>query len=111
MAGDCEQYFLAHDQAIKEHKIDIENLYKLLDGLPQKVEMVIEILKEIKEQNNKNDEKYISKDVFMVVIETFKQEVQDYKDFKKYVYGSIIVGAGTFIMFLLNLILKLKGVG
>ena len=102
----CEQYFMAHDEAIKQSKVDIDQLYKLLNGLPNDMKNVMDILKEIKEQINKSDEKYVSKEVVKITMDSLKQEIEKLQRFQIWVYTSLILGAGSFILFLFNLLTK-----
>ena len=102
-----EDKCIAHDEAIKRNTEDISVLYKLLNGLPQKVENMIDILREIKEQNQKIDEKYISKEVLNVITNNINEKIDKLQKFQIWVYVSLISGAGAFIMFLLNLVSNL----
>ena len=101
-----EDKCIAHDEVIKRNTEDISVLYKLLNGLPQKVENMIDILREIKEQNQKIDEKYVSKEVLNVIVDNLEEKLEKLQKFQIWVYLSIISGAGAFIMFLLNLVSK-----
>jgi len=80
----------------------LEDSMKSLASLPAQFEILIGLQREAnadsKELTKHITETYASKELCAERHKNINDDAQDNKDFRKWVYGSLVVGAGTVIM-------------
>jgi len=97
--GECEAHYLAHDEAIRENKKDIDELYKMLNGLPYDVKNMKDMLVEIKESIGIMQDKFITKEILELEIRDVENRL------KLWIYGcaiSVALNIGLFLFKLMH---------
>ena len=88
----------------------LEDSMKSLASLPDKFDMLIELTKQSnadsKELAKHFNENYANKELCVERHKTINASIQEDKDFRKWVYASLIIGAFTVIMELAKVVTK-----
>lgn len=89
---------MSNDEVTRKNTEDISAINAQLTGLSIEIKNVTTILNEIKEALRDMGKTYVSKDMCSLCHVQVSKDIQDSKDFRKWVYGSLVVGAGTVII-------------
>jgi len=94
---------MAESIAHLESRVEkLEDGMKPLAALPTQLDMLIQLQREsnadTKELAKSITENYASKELCQEKHKTITDFIQEFKDFRKWIYGSLAVGAGTVII-------------